>query len=486
MIGFRGRVAVVLGLIALPALIATPAAASWQVGTVDDGPVASILLDVSCPSPSLCVAVGSNSTVAVSTDPTGAAWSTVHPEGYFSPPAGVGSGSKYAGNQITGVSCPAPSLCVASGPQGNIIASTDPTGGAAAWSITELGLQATHMNAISCPTAGLCVAVANVGKIVTSTDPTGGPSAWSIARIETPLDLRGVSCATPSLCVAVANTGEVLASTDPTGGAAAWRVLGRPAGEDSMNGVDCPSVGLCAAANAGRIVTSTDPAGGLGQWQAVSAGSGFPVESLSCPSTEACAAIDNNGDAIVSTDPTGGAAAWSFTNVIPATQDGFFESNGLFGVSCPTTALCVAVGNEDQVIFSTDPFAVEPIFSGAERATGGRPRVAITWHPGQRVDRRAGGARVGFRFRGFGRIARFQCRLTNGHRHGYSHCRSPVHYRVGRGKHVFRVVAISPEGRRSRPATFRFRVGPVTEPGPYGSCPLSEMPPLGRPCQTPR
>ena len=52
--------------------------------------------------------------------------------------------------------------------------------------------------------------------------------------------------------------------------------------------------------------------------------------------------------------------------------------------------------------------------------------------------------------------ARFRCRLD---RRSYSACRSPRAYRVGRGKHVFRVFAVDAAGNRDRsPAVFRFHV----------------------------
>jgi len=517
-IGTSLRRAVLLVALAVCALAASPAsAATWTAGRVDDGSTGSILLGVDCPSSTLCVAVGSNSIVGVSADPAAGAWRTVHPEGYFALPEG--KSGRYAGNQITGVSCPITALCVASGPQGHMLISTDPAGGA--WEIADLGLEATHLNAISCPSTSLCVAVGNAGKVVTSTNPTGGPSAWSIARLEPPLDLRGVSCASATLCVAVANSGEIVTSTDPAGGGGAWRVLGRPAGEAQMSGIDCPLTSLCVTAVPGRILTSTNPTGGLGAWHSVTAGTGLSVEGFSCPSAGACAAVDDNADAVVSTNPTGGPGAWSFTNVIPAPEVGG-EPNGMFGVSCPSRSLCVGVGNDDRTIVSADPFDANPVTEvPAAVRRNGRPRVAIVWHPPKRVDWRRGGRRVGFRFRGFGRVARFECRLSGrghrlgarrrhggarasargarahrvahrshrghhrrrSHRHGgFSRCHSPVRYRAGRGKHVFRVVAIAPDGRRSRPATFHFRVGALSEAGPVGSCPPGRESTLGHPC----
>lgn len=516
MVGMRGGCAAALGALALALFAAAPAcAADWQVTELADGSTDAVLWDMACPSASLCVTVGSNSTVASSTNPTGgaAAWKPVHPEGYLG--TYTGRSVRYPGNAIRGVSCPSPALCVAAGPQGNILSSTNPTGDAGAWSIAELGLDATHMTGVSCPTTSLCVAVAYNGKIVSSTNPTGGAAAWTVTKLAGPFDLLGISCPSPALCVAVDNDGRILNSTNPTGGAAAWSLVGAPAGLASLGAVDCPSTSLCVTANAGQILTSTEPAGGPGGWKVVTAGSGLPVKGISCPSTSACAAVDNNADAIVSNDPIGGPAAWSFVNVIPAASASGGSPNGMFGISCPTKSLCAAGGNDEKVITSADPFAADSQqAAGGTRRSSRRPRVKITRHPPKRVKARKHGARVAFRFRGIGRVARFRCRLTKGdgrgarrgrgtrrrlarlaHRTHRAHrtrrgrggrrgsgCHSPKRYRLGRGRYTFRVVPIAPGGRRGHPATFRFRIGDLEERGPIGTCAPGQTGKPGSPC----
>ncbi len=466
---------VVVGLVAVVAMAvggaSAASASTWTVRQVADGPTMALLWGVSCSSEALCVAVGTNSTVATSTDPTGSAsaWKTVHPEGYFEAalPPGLTSGGKvrYRGNAIRGVSCPSAGLCVAAGPQGNILVSTDPTGPVSAWRIVELGLEATRMNAISCPTAGLCVAVAYNGKVISSTNPTGDASAWTIASLPTPLDLLGVSCPSPSLCVAVDREGRVATSLDPAGGASAWRLVGVPAGPGVLNGISCPSPALCVTGNAGQIVTSTDPSGALGAWSTVQGGTGLPIEGFSCPAIDACAAVDNNADVLTSTDPTGGAGAWSFENVLPAPSTPEGAPNGMFGISCASRSLCVGVGQDSQIIVSTDPFA-RPAAKAAVRKAN-RPGVRIVRHPAKRLDPSEGGRRVAFGFRAIGRASHFKCKLD---KRRFRPCKSPVRFRVEHGKHVFRVFAIGPTGLRGPRATFHFRVGGLLEPSPAGTC----------------
>ena len=60
--------------------------------------------------------------------------------------------------------------------------------------------------------------------MITSTNPTGGAAAWTVTNVDSSNQLRSVSCPTSNLCVAVDYFGNVVASNNPTGGAAAWTV----------------------------------------------------------------------------------------------------------------------------------------------------------------------------------------------------------------------------------------------------------------------
>lgn len=104
-------------------------------------------------------------------------------------------GGEAAQATMFGVSCPGASLCVAVGSDNTVASSTNPTGPASAWAVTDLDGEGpnTHLYGVSCPTAGFCVASAGGGKILTATDPTGA-AAWSVTQLAEPLELRGVSC----------------------------------------------------------------------------------------------------------------------------------------------------------------------------------------------------------------------------------------------------------------------------------------------------
>jgi hypothetical protein len=461
----RRRFAAGLLALALAALVPGAASASeWSVVQLPSGGVNASFYGMSCPSASLCVAVGGNSAIATSTDPAGgaSAWKIGKPGGGVDLPGAEGEVT-YGGGQIRGVSCPTADLCVAASLDGRFYTSTDPAGGPSTFKVVKQAESGPniHMLGVSCPVASFCVVVGYGGKVLTSSDPTGGSSAWTVTQLAQPVDLRGVSCPSPSFCVAVGNEGQIVASDDPTGGAGAWSSLGAPGGDGSLNGISCPGTGLCVTGNAGRILTASTP-GGAGGWKAFSAGTGLPITGISCPAISACVAVDNNADVLASTDPDGGEGAWSFQNVIPF---GGEDGNGMFGLSCPTTSFCAAAGQRYQVMTSTDPWAVDKPQSPNRKDK--RPRVVITRHPAKRIDMKKGGVKVSFRFRGVGKVVRFQCKLQ-GHR--YRSCRSPKRYRVGKGKTFFRVRAIGPGGLKGAPATYHFRVGGLSDAPPAPSC----------------
>jgi hypothetical protein len=89
------------------------------------------------------------------------------------------------------------------------------------------------------------------------------------------------------------------------------------------------------------LLVSTDPA--AGPWTTTN--SSFPAEDVSCPSTSLCVAVGQSGVS-VSTDPSSGE--WTTYGL----------SNSPRGVSCPTTSFCAIVGfDTGYALTSTDPAA---------------------------------------------------------------------------------------------------------------------------------
>jgi hypothetical protein len=68
------------------------------------------------------------------------------------------------------------------------------------------------LSGVSCPSAALCVAVDGAGNVLTATSPTGGSAAWTITNVDGPTALASVSCPSVSLCVAVDSVGRVFSS----------------------------------------------------------------------------------------------------------------------------------------------------------------------------------------------------------------------------------------------------------------------------------
>jgi hypothetical protein len=433
------------------------AASEWQASQFPEEGETGLFLDVDCPSLSLCVAVGSNDAVASSSDPTGGigAWRIGHlqePGSYGDLPSGSSGTVLLPGAQIRGVSCPSAGFCVAVTRLGGVFTTADPNGGVGAWSgfhLQESGPRA-HMYGVSCPSPSLCVAVALGGKIITSTDPAGGPAAWSVAQLPEALELQGVSCSSPSQCVAVGAEGEMATSGDPTGGAGAWSIVREP-GFGTMMGVSCPADSFCVTGNDNAVLSSTHPTGGAAAWEGAAGVTPLQLTAFDCATATACAAVNNNFDVIASTDPGGSSSGWTFTNAVPYTGP-----NGAFGISCPAVSLCVAVGTRYLIATSTDPFGDGP--AAADHQAGlRRPTVKLTHHPRHRIRTAKKHIRVRFRFREIGADVGFLCKLD---KQRFRPCRSPRTYRVGIGRHAFRVKANDPGGHDQTVTTFRFRVIP--------------------------
>jgi hypothetical protein len=465
---------------------ATAGAADWsERQLVADSSDRLPMFGISCPSAELCLSVGGGNTVASSTAPTGdaSAWKVVY--------AGIGP---YPGSpnqrQIRGVSCPSAELCVAVTFEGLIYTATNPTGDAADWEVTDVdgGGPNTHFYGISCPTPSFCAASAGGAKILTSTDPTGGPGAWTTTQLPGPLELRGISCASAALCVAVGDDGDnirpeignqavVASSGNPLGGAGEWNVAPLP-GRQSVYGVSCPSAELCVGGDTlGNLLVATNPTGGSGAWRPVDGGGSVQITDVDCASPSLCLAVDNNGDVLTSTDPDGGPGDWTFRNIVPFPFVEETQLNAFWGASCASRSFCAISAMAGTIFTSTNPFEVSApvaIAKGGKKSKKRpkRPRVQIASGPPPGVEITTRKVTVRFRFfaRHHVQVRGYLCKLD---KRRAKRCRSPKPYRVGLGRHVFRVRAIGWTGLRGPVETWRFE---VCRPTPYGFC-MRKLPP---------
>ena len=470
--GWRAGLAAVLAMTMLVATaVGQAAAGDWSERVVGENQ----LLGISCPTASRCVAVGAGNTVVSSNDPTAGAagWNRIN----------VGAGEQTTwghyspGRAIRAVDCPTAGFCVGVSYEGFVYTSTNPTGGPGAWSTADLTPEGPniHMYGVDCPATNLCVAVGTEGELLTSTDPGGGAGAWTLAQLPESVRLRGVSCASANLCVAVGEEGVVVSSTRPLGGAAAWGVTQLPGAaiDRLLLGVGCSGLRLCVTGNAvNTLFVSTSPTGPAGAWSAAQGKGTVQITDVDCPSPTRCAAIDNNGDVLTSTDPTGGAGAWTFQNLLTYTQGekDVLNPNALFGVSCPSLSLCAVAATKGKIFTSTNPFEPPPANPQPKpkkhRKHKGpkRPRALIALSPPPGIEIPRGRAKVRFRFfaANHASVRGFVCKLD---RHDYKPCKSPKTYRVGFGKHLFKVRAVGWTGYRGRAAYDPFQVCHPTELG---------------------
>jgi len=408
---------------------------------------------------------------------------------------------------LFGISCPTSSLCVAVGGNNTIASSTRPAGPTGDWKVVHAGAGALpgapnqrQIRAVDCPSPQLCVAVTFEGLIYTATNPTGDASAWAVTDLDGSgpnTHLYGISCPSAAFCVAVGDNGDgirpelsdqalLASSTGPLSGA--WSVMPMP-GRQSLFGISCPSPSLCVSGDTlGNLLVSTNPHGGSGAWRQVDSGASVQITDVDCPSTSHCLAIDNNGDVLTSTNPDGGPGDWTFTNILPFPGVEGGDANHMFGASCPSQGFCAISVNGGQIFTSTDPFvAPEPSGKGNDdkkrkpRKGPKRPRTTIALGPPPALE--LAGRKLTVRFRFYARkrvqVRGFVCRLDG---RPLKRCRSPKHYRVGLGRHVFRVRAIGWTGLKGPVETRRFRVcRPMGTPVPC----MKHLPPPDPPAALP-
>jgi hypothetical protein len=312
---------------------------SWSVVSVDPG---HRLTGISCPSTTLCVAV----------DDAGEVWTSTAPAG--GPASWTPTSSSVA---ATGLTCPSAGLCIAYG-GANLYTSTDPAGGAN-WTAAPVALFD-----VSCASASLCVGVGGgpgdpsplaSGNIAVSTDPSGGASAWTTGTLPG-VELDSVSCTLSGFCGAAgygADDGAYVAtSRDPAAGAGSWSLLpqetDRPAcsrdtGCAGFSGISCTGAASCVAV--GGTGTSVDVASDAasGDWTPVD---GLAFKVVACPSTSLCLGVTSDNVIEASTEPLIAGSPWR-----PVVRDGRAEDPS-FQIACPSASTCIAADGQGNLLAS--------------------------------------------------------------------------------------------------------------------------------------
>lgn len=348
---------------------------SWAIQPTPN-PTASVaggLLGVSCPSAVSCIAVGSyndsaGTPLTLAEVWNGSAWSILQ-----SPdPTGA------AASSLSSVSCSAVGTCLAVG--GYQDQSQDQLTLSEAWDGSAWRLLSTpdptgstnsRLEAVSCPKPGACAAVGYSfeasGSQVTLAEAWNG-SAWSIQSMPHPARwassyLEGVSCRSAIACTAVG----VYGSNQPPGSAALaeswdgsrWSVQVTPSPRafsgSGLFGVSCPGSSSCGAvgdftvgSQQGERVLAEAWDGAAWRIQRAPSLPGAILSQLSgvsCPSAAACVAVGNyqpNALTTLALAESWNGKAWSLQSV-PDPKGS--PSVALAAVSCPSGATCIATGS---------------------------------------------------------------------------------------------------------------------------------------------
>ncbi len=385
-------------------------------------PVKSDIVDsidsMSCPTATLCVAGTANGQILAGVVPSGgtpnigsaADWTDVVGPSYPAP-----SGLQPTG-AVTGMSC------AISGTQtncfgtsgDNVIASTTPQYGNS-WTSVTADTSGDPLTGISCPATSLCVVVDNGGHVAASSSPTvSGSWSTSSSALSGITDLTGISClpdGSNTMCIATA-TGGRIAWTDVAASSLANSASWSDASVDGSNdleAISCPSKSLCLAGDsAGNLLYATAPTGGGGGWTVTNIDHTYRFTSVSCLSTTFCIAGDLYGDILGSLSPTAGVTAWWNINsdagvYADSTAYPGPDANGYFGpavnaASCSQTSssspnsLCVVGDSYGRILTSastatlaitpggpftgSDGAAIQPITLTASGGSG-----SYTWSP---------------------------------------------------------------------------------------------------------
>ncbi|MEA2196530.1 MAG: hypothetical protein QOJ25_581 [Solirubrobacteraceae bacterium] len=329
---------------------------------------------MSCASPSLCVATGFRGLVMSTAPASGAqSWKPVTapvqmtpctpppnlPPGvtFQCPPSGIPIGP-LATFSPQAISCPASTLCVAAGLDGQarrsaVLISTNPAGGASTWTETQFA-DSIGFSAVSCNTTPVCVALNYKGRVLATANPTGGASAWKAQDLYPYHPSGGVSCV-PGMCALEsyerAAGSYMLTTSNPLGGVGSWNGSQVSPGTN-LAVVACASRHRCVAADAfGAIYASRNPANPSGRWMVDPStyprGNPFARGFNAFPSSASCSAaglcaVGEGSFVLTSTNPFGNHR-WHKTK-IDSTQ---------FALSCPTNQLCVAADRTGRILTGT-------------------------------------------------------------------------------------------------------------------------------------
>jgi hypothetical protein len=376
---------VVAATIAMALMQASAQAATWRIDSVPSPHVSvtkpAELSSVSCPSVSMCVAVGSY--LDASENPSGALV-----ESWNGTSWSVQSTPAVSGASLASISCPSATMCMAVGS----ISSSTPLAerwNGSDWSVDSgASSPSGHggLAAISCSSATACMAVGSVTELWNGT-------SWTVETVPDPSSsgtttpvtgLSSVSCSPGGACSALgsytAHGNEEQVLTAEWNGSA-WSVQGGPAPGKTypqLNGLSCSSATACEAVGvaaeswngtAWSKQTVSLPTGGALQ------GSGLIGDS--CSSGAACVGVGNstatNGKSAGIFADTFDGSGWTLEPI--ATPSNASQPQ-LTGVSCATATTCTAVGEDTDAAGTSVPLVLA--YSGGSWSMQETPALTTT------------------------------------------------------------------------------------------------------------
>ncbi len=375
------RLASVSLALALALIIPLPHSASASTGSWSIQPTPrpsgasfSTLADVSCWSPTGCIAVGhgtarDGAAIGIAQRWNGIRWS-IEP---IARPAGAD------GALLFGVSCSSGTACTAVG------STSERSGGGtplierwsgARWRIEHAAIPAhltrgslSYLAAVSCPSRTSCTAVGHSGNRAGTRGATLAEqwdgARWTIQRTPAPAGakvsfLAGVSCPRRGACGAsgslITRSGVGLTLAERWNGTR-WSIERTPtpaaATGAQLAGISCAAPATCVAVGLFDIVTGMeimlaerhrDAHWSIEKARYPSGATGVQFNAVSCRSASTCTAVGSFGDETTLSRPLverRTAAGWS---VDPTPSPPGAISASLSGVSCVGPSVCTAVG----------------------------------------------------------------------------------------------------------------------------------------------
>jgi hypothetical protein len=277
---------------------------------------------------------------------------------------------------LVGVSCPSANACIAVG-SGISLPSGDPVALAESWNGTAWtmartpglgGTTAGALSGVSCTSATRCVAVgyARQGEGTIPLSDTWNGTTWRPLAAPLPAgsadgSFSRVSCASRDACVAVGSVDEqgggyvpLAESWDGTN----WSLQSTPLPTGSYTGnfgaVSCSSASLCTAVGFYYIAGSGSPAETLAEvWNGTSwsqehtpalAHSGF--YGISCSRSARCTAVGYQDQGKLALAEQWNGTKWNVDHGV-VSPPRHVNAMTFDDVSCPTAAVCEAVGGYD-------------------------------------------------------------------------------------------------------------------------------------------